>query len=444
MLEDRPQGVRPESCESDAPVARGLAPPRLSAGGLHPLAGLAAGLLVFVGLLAAVEGFLAVADLLPRHRFPDPWFGATDVYPFYVVATTDGETRRMKPSPQRQQVIRGAFTLPKPEGTYRVFVVGGSTVAVGLADALGVALETRLPGQRLEVINAGIAGADSLIVGNVVAEVVKYEPDLVVVYSGHNEYPARRWYGSMRPMAPLNAVRVFLERHSRLFVAAADGVERARFGINHLLVKLGLRTRKQGPPLFTQMPGGPLLDYEREELEAAYEANLRRMAAAASEAGVPIMFCTLASNPFVWHDRSRQRAALPPVYERALAEMGFEQVERKAHDLYRQGMKLFSEGERAAGLTLLGRARDLDPYPIRAWTALNERVRLVGRETRSQVIDIAHLMRTTALLDDSATELFHDSMHPSAQGGLLVGRYIAGALALDEVAPRRWASSDGR
>lgn len=86
----------------------------------------------------------------------------------------------------------GPLTVPKPKGTFRIFMLGGSTVE-GQFNAywtisyyLEKDLRKVLP--KAEVINAGVAGFGSdnelMLLKNVV---LKLEPDMVIVLDGRND-----------------------------------------------------------------------------------------------------------------------------------------------------------------------------------------------------------------------------------------------------------------
>lgn len=88
------------------------------------------------------------------------------------------------------------YGLKKPAGTYRVIVIGGSTVwGVGSATPdenlparLLKGLREKYPKVKFEVINAGVSGYSSR---NeflyLLSELVYYSPDLVIVYDGWND-----------------------------------------------------------------------------------------------------------------------------------------------------------------------------------------------------------------------------------------------------------------
>ena len=96
------------------------------------------------------------------------------------------------------QGFRGVHpvTTEKPSGTIRIIAVGGSTTFDTQVSADSAAWPARLerllnellPGRRVEVINAGVAGYDmehDLI--RLETELYAYHPDLIILYQGHND-----------------------------------------------------------------------------------------------------------------------------------------------------------------------------------------------------------------------------------------------------------------
>ena len=93
--------------------------------------------------------------------------------------------------------FRGAeFFTVKPPDTYRIFMVGGST----MFGAGATSDETTIPGYLqqflnekdfgfdIEVINSGIQGADSNTESNLIEQkLVRFSPDLIIIYDGWND-----------------------------------------------------------------------------------------------------------------------------------------------------------------------------------------------------------------------------------------------------------------
>jgi len=118
--------------------------------------------------------------------------------PFYA---KDGSSGLYVPR-RKYAEYAAPFAVVKSSGTLRVFVVGGSITAyatrwpkpvayaaglLGLRfDDLAADLAAAL-GRPVELINCGMPGYDSYREALVVDEVLGYSPDLILLFSGHNE-----------------------------------------------------------------------------------------------------------------------------------------------------------------------------------------------------------------------------------------------------------------
>ena len=96
------------------------------------------------------------------------------------------------------------FQKEKPDNVFRIFVVGGSTVNGAGADDdntwpahLQKIADEKTDGKIIEVINAGIQGADSNTELNLIEQkLVTFSPDLIVVYDGWNDYSHKEETGA--------------------------------------------------------------------------------------------------------------------------------------------------------------------------------------------------------------------------------------------------------
>jgi len=91
------------------------------------------------------------------------------------------------------------FLKDKPENTYRVFVLGGSTSAgypweynFSFSNILKEHLSHYKPASHIEMVNFSMPAVNSYAVLDIFRQISDYKPDLVIVYTGHNEF-----YGSM-------------------------------------------------------------------------------------------------------------------------------------------------------------------------------------------------------------------------------------------------------
>ncbi len=129
-----------------------------------------------------------------------------------------------------------AFRKEKSENSFRVVVQGASTVA-GIPYKKGGAfpamLEQRLnkslPGKEIEVINTGITAVGTYTLLDLADDIIKIDPDAVIIYAGHNEYSvswvlghhsawevAADWSGSIMQQAGSGLSRLMRNAHAAL------------------------------------------------------------------------------------------------------------------------------------------------------------------------------------------------------------------------------------
>jgi hypothetical protein len=119
------------------------------------------------------------------------WY--VDIYkPFFVKKKADDGSVFLVS--QRPRSRRSSFPKRKLPQTTRVFVLGGSVAAQYDSDeqrshdwTLRRVLETAFPGKRFEVIHCGMGGYDIYREDLIFQEILRYEPDIVVLLSGNNE-----------------------------------------------------------------------------------------------------------------------------------------------------------------------------------------------------------------------------------------------------------------
>ncbi len=174
-----------------------------------------------------------------------------------------------------------SLILPKPRDNFRVFVAGGS---VGLpygfngpaADSLARQLRPYLKrGKHPEIIGCAMAGYDSSREKLVVKEIVRYDPDLIILMTGNNE--------SGRPAPSMIAWR--LRRLSDLLIGHSRLLCEAR--------------RIMGSWLFAAFPSWPRPLGKRAAL-LRFESDVREMAALCRNANVPLLLCALPANLRDW------------------------------------------------------------------------------------------------------------------------------------------------
>ncbi|MCK5492421.1 MAG: hypothetical protein KAJ14_04850 [Candidatus Omnitrophica bacterium] len=83
------------------------------------------------------------------------------------------------------------FSVVKKKSVIRIFILGGSVAELYGKDlSLRLGFKCLAPDISFEIINCGIGGYDSYRVLLVEKEILNYDPDLIIIFSGNNEYYA--------------------------------------------------------------------------------------------------------------------------------------------------------------------------------------------------------------------------------------------------------------
>ncbi len=151
----------------------------------------------------------------------DPFVDLHSLKPLFE-RSKDGSQMEIGPS-RLNFFCPAAFPLVKGNDTYRIFALGGSTTQgqpyrteTAFPAWLGLRLKAAMPGRNIEIINAGGISYASYRVAAILDEVLQYQPDLIVLYTGHNEFLEARSYAVQhrvprwmaRPLSSLANLRV--------------------------------------------------------------------------------------------------------------------------------------------------------------------------------------------------------------------------------------------
>jgi len=252
-------------------------------------------LLTMLLFFAGLEALARVIELWRPPLEVDYGLGFDSESRLFVPDPADSSRRITRPS-KRRYFNDASFSAEKPPGTLRIAALGGSTVNMLHAQlhAIGRALQAPLAHRfaRVEVINAGGHAYGSHRLVSVLAELLEYDLDVVLLYTGHNEFEevdqlALSQKGSPRVEEGL--------AHLAFFRLIRDGVTSARVAVlesehnARLLSEIPAQSRAWNHP-FTS---GDLARRMQ-----AYRENLEIMIGLTQRAGVPLIIGTVPSNLF--------------------------------------------------------------------------------------------------------------------------------------------------
>ncbi|MEZ4415900.1 MAG: tetratricopeptide repeat protein [Gemmatimonadota bacterium] len=409
------------------------------------------GLAVALVFLLVMEGLLYLAGVKPLQERSDPLVGFAGYSPLFVEASTpDGERVFETASTKFNWFNQQQFPVPKAAGVQRVFCLGGSTTygrpyedRTSFCGWLRAFLPAVDPGKRWEVINAGGISYASYRVVRVMEELTRHEPDLFVIYTGHNEFLEKRTYDRLLQTPEFMRDLASLASRLRLYSLLSDIVypPKAQLGTEVEAVL----DRSVGPEDYHRD------DAMRDAVLEHFQISLQRMADIGQQSGAGIIFVSPASNirdfsPFksepsagldateVVQIRQLKASITEQVdaqeYQRAadLATGGLAIDPRDADLLFLEGRALLALGDtnEARGAFIL--ARDEDVAPLRALTPIPDIVSEVASRTANGLVDFAGMVERAAPDGIPGEESFLDHVHPTIE----VNRRLALAI-IDEM-----------
>lgn len=282
------------------------------------------------------------------------------------------------------------FTLEKPEDTYRIVVLGGSSIF--RLDAHLEAWPERLaplyPGyDQVEIINCGGSSYGSHRLVLVAAEILAYDPDLILLYTGHNEF------GEVEQLTLANLGGVGVQRSlgmSALYRIVRDAVARRRIAV--MRQDAADQALADTHPDAARAAAHDFTPVEIEERMVAFERNLERIVALSRDAGVPLIMGTVPSNL---------------IYPRVTVEVLKE--EWPAVDAH------YAQGEWEAGSALAGEIL-MDAGLSQSTDRENAIIRAVASRLSLPLADVEAAVIAAEPHHVSGETLFEDHCHLNDQG----------------------------
>lgn len=197
------------------------------------------------------------------------------------------------------QMFGGAYDeirIPPKGDDTRVFLFGGSNTQGFSVARLQDYLEEELPGRSFEIVNLGREGYGSGRVSILLEQSLRLEPDLCIVYSGHNEFVEDGYREEVEQDQNSTSGRV----RSALSGLRTYRWLEARFSPASAATDAG-KSDTRPPPAAFQVEYAKFSDQTYDELQArmeVYAENLRDMARACEQAGVPMLLSTIITNHF--------------------------------------------------------------------------------------------------------------------------------------------------
>ncbi len=346
----------------------------------------------------------------------------------------------------------------KPPRTYRIFILGESAAmgepnpAFSFGRILEAVLRDRYPEIRFEVINTAMTAINSHVILRIARECARHEPDLFILYIGHNEvvgpYGSGTVFNPYSPCLPL--IRADIRAQSTRLMQLAENA-------GGLARKPGEQPRDWGGMAMFLRHAVASDDPRMENVYAHFRGNLGDICRTALSSGAQVILSTVAANlrdspPFASLHRGDLAAAGKARWERAcgagtqLAAAGdcgkavenFREAaaldDRYAEIHYRLARCLLALNRPEEARRHFVRARDLDALRFRADSRINDIIRETGRSFGGPRLHLVDAERAFERSEKTAhgipgEGLLYEHVHLNFSGSYLLARVVLERLA---------------
>ena len=227
--------------------------------------------------------------------------------------------------------IQDVFLEIKPENTFRVFVLGGSSAAGypfmpmgSFSRYIRQRLELVYPKTKIEVVNLALTAVNSYTIRDLVPDALDERPDLILIYAGHNEYYGALGVGSMESLGQNRFMANLI-----LSLNKFKTVELLRNILQSIISALSESQPDSKSTLMSRMAEKKDIAYNSDAFDAGIsqlEGNMKDAVEMITDAEVPLIISTLSYNlkdlaPFISREENGYPAA-KDVFNNAITALG--------------------------------------------------------------------------------------------------------------------------
>ncbi|HER08939.1 MAG TPA: hypothetical protein ENO20_08530 [Bacteroides sp.] len=302
------------------------------------------------------------------------------------------------------------FLKKKPEGTFRIFVMGSSTVVgfpfeknLMFSRILHKRLEDTYPDRHFEVVNTAITAINSHTLLDYTREIIRYDPDAILVYAGHNEFYGAFGVASNESMSKIRAL-------TRAHLALMDlrFYQLFRNLIGSVMDRTG-SARKDAVhgTLMKRMAASRNIPLDSDEYRLAmnrFEQNMGALLRRFAGKDIPVFLSEVVSN-------------IKDIKPLSATSSG---VEDASWNAYARAGQAFAQGEYETARALYYEAKDLDGVRFRASEEVNQIIRGLAREYGAVPVPMADRFRAASPVGIIGNNLMTEHVHPNIEGNFLM------------------------
>jgi tetratricopeptide (TPR) repeat protein len=296
-------------------------------------------------LFLVIEIILYIIGIETIYESQDPYLGYEEIAPLFKKQDkihSDSLPKFVTQKNKLEWFNYQEFRVDKPKNGFRVFCFGGSTTAgrpynstTAFPNWLRLSLQKIVPTKYCEVINVGGISYASYRIIILIEEMLKYQPDLFVVYTGHNEFLEDRTYGTLKNRNPFIIKLDVNLNKLRFYSLLKRGWQKLQ---NKQIKKAQEKYRMTGEVKtildYSFGPDRYHRDSDKENVILEhFRYNIERMTAISKRYNVPLIFIVPASN----------EKDFSPFKSEHNVTMAYD-LKEKWEETYNNGRKFFEDG----------------------------------------------------------------------------------------------------
>lgn len=306
--------------------------------------------------------------------------------------------------------IQDVFEIEKQNNSFRVFVLGGSSAAGYPYMPLGSfsryirrRLELTYPKLNIEVVNISLTAVNSFTIRDLIPDVLKQSPDLILIYAGHNEYYGALGIGSMESLGNSRSLVNFLIGINNFKI-----IQLVRNFIRWSLKQISNDKNTEGT-LMSRMAEKQSIPYNSELYNLGieqFEGNITDVLEMTTKAKVPVILSTLVSNlkdqpPFI----SNETKNFP-----------------KANSVFIDAKRELQLGNNLTADSLFRLAKELDHLRFRAPERINKILLKLSLKYKTPIVQADILLNFYSPQHIIGNNLLVDHLHFNLKGYQLLGK----------------------
>ena len=303
------------------------------------------------------------------------------------------------------------FDIEKKPNAFRVFILGESSAAGYPFSPLGSfsryirdRLELSYPNSIIEVVNISLTAVNSYTIRDLFPGVLEQKPDLILIYTGHNEYYGALGIGSMESLGTSRDMVNLI-----LYLNKYKTVELLRKTIQWIMKLFAGNVENQSGTLMSRMAQDQYIAFDSEKFYdgiSQFEGNIRDVLEMAKDKNVPVILSTLVSNlkdqpPFI----STNNDKFP-----------------SADKIFQQAKQEYLTGNYKIADSLFRFAKDLDGLRFRAPEKINRVIEALSNE---YILPLVNADSSFSLISPTGivgNNIMTDHLHPTLKGQMMLGK----------------------